>query len=335
MKRIAIDAMGGDHGPRVIVPAVIKALKKIPELHVLLVGQEAILDPAVNKMPADLRARIDVVPASEVVTMDESPSKALRNKKKSSMRIAINQVKEGHADACVSAGNTGALMVTARFVLKTVPGIDRPAILGRFPSKKNKPVRVLDLGANVDSSVEHLFQFALMGSIVASAVAGIERPTVGLLNIGEEEIKGNEQVKKTAELLASSNQINYFGFVEGDAFFTGIVDVIVCDGFVGNVALKAIEGVARFFGRHMQQAYRKNWLTRLCFLPLLPVKKIIDPRQYNGASFVGLDGIVIKSHGSADQVSFVKAIEEAVAEVDKNIPSLIKRHIAEMQTEDL
>lgn len=334
MKRIAIDAMGGDHGPRVIVPAVIEALKQMPELHVKLVGYQDVLERAVSKMPTELRARLDVVPASEVVSMDELPSKALRNKKKSSMRIAINQVKEGHADACVSAGNTGALMVTARFVLKTVPGIDRPAILSRFPTKKNKPVRVLDLGANVDSSAEHLCQFALMGSIVASAVAGIDRPTVGLLNVGEEEIKGNEQVKNTAELLSASDQINYVGFVEGDAFFTGVVDVIVCDGFVGNVALKAIEGVARFVGRHMQQAYRKNWLTRLCFLPLLPVKKVIDPRQYNGASFVGLDGIVIKSHGSADQTSFIKAIEEAVAEVDKNIPSLIKRDIANMQVEE-
>lgn len=334
MKRIAIDAMGGDHGPRVIVPAVIEALKQMPELHVKLVGYQDVLERAVSKMPTELRPRLDIVPASEVVSMDELPSKALRNKKKSSMRIAINQVKEGHADACVSAGNTGALMVTARFVLKTVPGIDRPAILSRFPTKKNKPVRVLDLGANVDSSAEHLCQFALMGSIVASAVAGIDRPTVGLLNVGEEEIKGNEQVKNTAELLSASDQINYVGFVEGDAFFTGVVDVIVCDGFVGNVALKAIEGVARFVGRHMQQAYRKNWLTRLCFLPLLPVKKVIDPRQYNGASFVGLDGIVIKSHGSADQTSFIKAIEEAVAEVDKNIPSLIKRDIANMQVEE-
>jgi phosphate acyltransferase len=334
MKRIAIDAMGGDHGPRVIVPAVEQALKAYSQLHVILVGLQPALDAAVKKVSKDLLPRIELVYASEVIEMGESPSKALRNKKDSSMRVAINMVKEGRAQACVSSGNTGALMVTARFVLKTLPGIDRPAILSRFPTKKNQPVRVLDLGANVDSSAEQLFQFAVMGSIVASAVSGIERPTIGLLNVGEEEIKGNEQVKKTAELLSSTDLINYYGFVEGDALFSGLVDVIVCDGFVGNVALKAVEGAVRFVGRHMQQAYRKNWLTRLCFLPLLSMKKLIDPRQYNGATFVGLDGIVIKSHGSADKVAFVKAIEEALAEVDKNIPELIKKNMTQLTSKD-
>ena len=227
MKRIAIDAMGGDHGPRVIVPAVEQALKAYSQLHVILVGLQPALDAAVKKVSKDLLPRIELVYASEVIEMGESPSKALRNKKDSSMRVAINMVKEGRAQACVSSGNTGALMVTARFVLKTLPGIDRPAILSRFPTKKNQPVRVLDLGANVDSSAEQLFQFAVMGSIVASAVSGIERPTIGLLNVGEEEIKGNEQVKKTAELLSSTDLINYYGFVEGDALFMSLCVMVL------------------------------------------------------------------------------------------------------------
>ena len=327
MKRIAIDAMGGDHGSSVVLPAVEDALQAYPDLQVILVGLESVLSAHKANVADAIASRIEYVYATEVVEMGESPSKAMRGKKDSSMRVAINMVKEGRADACVSSGNTGALMATARFVLKTLPGIDRPAILSRFPTCKDYPVRVLDLGANVDSSAEHLFQFALMGSIVASAVAGIDRPKVGLLNIGEEEIKGNEQVKQTAELLQNSEAINYIGYVEGDDLFTGAVDVIVCDGFVGNIALKAVEGAVRFVGGHLQKAYRKNWLTRFCFLPLRPVKKLIDPRRYNGASFVGLDGVVIKSHGSADRLAFLKAIEEALAEVDKNIPQLIKDNL--------
>lgn len=327
MKKLAIDAMGGDHGPKTTIPAVVLALKQLSDISILFVGLQETIELAKKTIPADLLQRVEFVFASEVIAMDESPSKVLRNKKDASMRVALKLVKEGRADACISSGNTGALMVLSRFILKTLPGIDRPAILSRFPTKHNKPVRVLDLGANVDSSAEQLFQFALMGSIVASAVSGIENPTVGLLNVGEEEMKGNEQVKQTALLLSESDKINYFGFVEGDALFTGIVDVVVCDGFVGNIALKAVEGLARFVGGHLQQAYRRNWLTKLCFIPLMSIKKVIDPRQYNGAFFIGLDGIVIKSHGSADQFSFLKAIEEAVAEVDKNIPELIKKHI--------
>ena len=335
MKIIAIDAMGGDHGPRAVLPAVEDALRLYSHLKVILVGLQSAMDDHAEKLPEPLRSRVEYVYASEVVEMGESPAKAMRNKKDSSMRIAINLVKEGRADACVSSGNTGALMATARFVLKTLPGIDRPAILSRFPTRKDVPVRVLDLGANVDSSAQHLYQFAMMGSIVASAVAGIKNPKVGLLNVGEEDIKGNEQVKKTAELLQASDAINYVGYVEGDALFSGAVDLIVCDGFVGNIALKAVEGAVRFVGGHLSRAYNKSWITRFCFLPLRPVKKMIDPRRYNGASFVGLDGVVIKSHGSADRLAFLKAIEEALAEVDENVPQLIKdnlRHDMSVET---
>ncbi len=327
MKTIAIDAMGGDHGPKVILPAIEDALRANPDLQVIIVGLESALSEHMANAPQDLRARVQYHHATQVVAMDELPSKAMRGKKDSSMRVAINLVKSGDADACVSAGNTGALMATARFVLKTVPGIDRPAILTKLPTRLGTPVRILDLGANVDSSAEQLFQFAVMGSIVASAVAGISRPKVGLLNVGEEEIKGNEQVKRTSELLQASELINYHGYVEGDDFFSGVVDVIVCDGFVGNIALKAVEGAVRFVGQHLKTAFEKNWLTKLCFLPLKPVKKLIDPRRYNGATLIGLDGVVIKSHGSADRVAFVKAIEEALAEVDKNIPQMIKDNL--------
>ena len=338
MKVLTIDAMGGDHGAEVVIPAALDCLAQYPHLKVILVGLQEVLEKELAGVPTDLLSRVECVHASEVVSMDESPSKALRNKKDSSMRVAINLVKEGRAHACVSAGNTGALMATAKFVLKTLPGITRPAILSRFPTMKDRPVRVVDLGANVDSLPEQLFQFALMGSIVAEAVSEIPSPTIGLLNVGEEENKGNEQVKNTAELLDASPLINYQGFVEGNDFFSGVVDVIVCDGFVGNIALKAIEGAIRFVGDNLQKGFQKNLLTLLSSLPALPImKKIktaIDPRQYNGASLVGLNGIVIKSHGSADQIAFAKAIEEAIAEIDKNIPELIKNRMAVILKDD-
>lgn len=339
MIRISIDAMGGDHGPRVTVPAAMMALRKHESLHLTMVGKQDVLAPLLNSQGKELKDRWSIVHASEVVEMDEPPSQALRNKKDSSMRVAINLVKEGKASACVSAGNTGALMATARFVLKTLPGIDRPAIMTRFPSvKRNKEVRVLDLGANVDSSAEHLYQFAIMGSIVTAAVDNIDNPTVGLLNIGEEEIKGNEQVKQAAELFSHSDSLNYAGYMEGDAIFAGHVDVVVCDGFVGNSVLKACEGISKLIMREGQRTFMSTWWTRLLGLFALPVlKKLkaqIDPRKYNGATLLGLDGIVIKSHGSAKVFSYEVAIEEAVLEVEKNIPQRIREKVGSVLEED-
>jgi glycerol-3-phosphate acyltransferase PlsX len=264
--------------------------------------------------------------------MDEAPAIALRTKKDSSMRVAINLVKEGKAEACVSAGNTGALMATARFVLKTLPGIDRPAIISTFPTRVGtKNMRMLDLGANVDCTADHLFQFAVMGSVLASAVDNIPSPTVCLLNIGEEAIKGNEQVKATAALLANATVINYMGYIEGNKIYDGKADVIVCDGFVGNIALKTTEGVASFIKQLIKEAFYKNLFSKFIALLALPVikslTKRIDPDRYNGASFIGLKGIVVKSHGSAKIQAFACAIEEAIVQVEKDVTELMSRRV--------
>ena len=287
---IAIDAMGGDHGAHVTVPSALEVLKQHANAKIILVGQREVLDQELLKHRAIGSDRLVVHHASQTVEMDELPSQALRGKKDSSMRVAINLVKEGVADACVSAGNTGALMATARFVLKTLPGIDRPAIITALPTIKGH-THVLDLGANVDTTAEHLFEFAVMGSVLTSAVENIERPTVALLNIGEEEIKGNEDVKEAAQLLASSS-LNYIGYVEGDDIFKGAADVVVCDGFVGNVALKTTEGVARMIRHFMKQEFQRNLLTKLAAVVAMPVLKSfarkIDPRRYNGAVMLGL-----------------------------------------------
>jgi glycerol-3-phosphate acyltransferase PlsX len=334
---LALDAMGGDHGPSVVIPAAIKALQTFPELHLILVGDESKLAGLLERRTSpDVENRISIHHASEVVAMDEAPSSALRGKKDSSMRVSINLVKEGRAQACVSAGNTGALMATSRFVLKTLPGVDRPAIVSILPSKKND-VHMLDLGANIDCTPEQLFQFAVMGSVLSEAVTGKARPTVGLLNIGEEEIKGNWQVKETAELLNKTKAINYVGFVEGNDIFNGTVDVVVCDGFVGNAVLKASEGLAKFMGEKMKEAFTANIFTKLCALAAMPilkkVKKQFDPSRYNGASFIGLNGIVIKSHGSANAKAFLAAIHEAVLEVEKNVPTLIRQQVGTLLEE--
>jgi len=326
---IALDAMGGDHGPSVIVPAAVDAVAAHPGLTLLLVGRESTLEEVLAGHPGADRDRLRVHHASEVVAMDESPSQALRTKKQSSMRVALDLVKDGSANACVSAGNTGALMVTARFVLKTLTGIDRPAICAPLPCI-NGHVHMLDLGANVDSDADQLCQFALMGAVLASAVDNIERPRVALLNIGEEEIKGNEQVKQAARMLAASD-LNYVGFVEGDGVYKGHADVIVCDGFVGNVALKSSEGVAQMIGRFLREEFQRTALSRLAGLVAMPVlqalRRRIDPREYNGASLVGLRGIVVKSHGGADRVAFRRAIEVALAEVTMQVPERITARI--------
>ena len=322
---LAIDAMGGDHGPHVTIPAALKALSEDDQLNIVLVGLSDAIESELKGRKATTGPRLRIHHASEVVTMDESPQLALKNKKDSSMRVAINLVKSGEASACVSAGNTGALMATARFVLKTLPGIDRPAIAGRFPSQKGKTY-ILDLGANADCTPEQLLQFAVMGSMLVSCVEHKVNPTIGLLNIGSEDIKGNEVVKQTSELLRNSH-LNFYGNVEGNDIFKSTTDVVVCDGFVGNVTLKASEGLAQMMGRFLSQEFKRNWLTKLMGIVAMPVlkafKKRMDPRLYNGASFLGLRGIVVKSHGGADVVAFLNDIHTAVEESRSGVPKRI------------
>jgi glycerol-3-phosphate acyltransferase PlsX len=326
---IAIDAMGGDHGTRVTVPAAVAYLKKHPEDTVILVGMSDVIETELRKLRFADRSRLRVHATTEVVGMDESPQSALRGKKDSSMRVSINLVKNGEASACVSAGNTGALMATARYVLKTLPGIDRPAIASFLPTVKGQ-VCMLDLGANVDCTAEHLLQFALMGSTLVSALEHKDQPSIGLLNIGSEDIKGNEIVKQAAELLQSSD-LNFYGNVEGDDIFKGITDVVVCDGFVGNVALKTAEGVAKMMGGFLKEGFSQNWLSKLGALISMPVLKAfkhrLDHRRYNGASFLGLKGIVVKSHGSADVFAFICAIERAAEEARGGMLNHISEHV--------
>lgn len=332
---IALDAMGGDHGPSVVVPAALRFLKAYDGVRLILVGNSDEISRHLREHKAALSEYLQLHPTSQCVEMDELPSHALRAKKDSSMRVAINLVKEGKADACVSAGNTGALMAIARFVLKTLPGIDRPAIISALPSLQGH-THMLDLGANVDCRAEHLFQFAVMGSVLANAVDNVEHPRVGLLNIGEEEIKGNEQVKEAAHLLSNST-LNYIGFVEGDDIYKGGADVVVCDGFVGNVALKTSEGLAKMIGQNLKEEFTRNLFTRLAALVAYPVlnslRKRIDPRHYNGASLLGLQGIVIKSHGSADTLAFANAIKIAMIEVKKAVPQRINTRLESLLTE--
>lgn len=323
---IAIDAMGGDFGPKTTIPASVNCLKSNSKLSIILVGDEQVLKSQVADEMSNYPGRLSIHHASETVEMHEAPAKALKNKKDSSMRVAINLVRDGQATACVSAGNTGALMATARFVLKMIPGIERPAIVSTLPSIHGHS-HVLDLGGNVDSSAEQLFQFGVMGSEVVKAVDNIDQPRIGLLNIGEEETKGNEQVKAASKLLANSD-LNYVGYVEGNSLCAGNnVDLIVTDGFVGNVALKTIEGTASMISQLMKEEFNKNIFTKIGALFSFPVlkafKKRIDPRLYNGASFVGIRGLVIKSHGGADPLAFETAIQLAIVEAEKDVAQKI------------
>ncbi|MDJ0805500.1 MAG: phosphate acyltransferase PlsX [Gammaproteobacteria bacterium] len=332
---ISLDAMGGDHGSDVVVAAALEYLRRDKETSLILVGPQEELQAKIGDQ--DFNDRLRVHHATQRVEMDELPSKALRNKKDSSMRVAIDLVKEGVADACVSAGNTGALMATSRFVLKMLPNVDRPAIITALPSIEGETF-MLDLGANVDCTASHLFQFAVMGSELVSAVADLHTPRIGLLNIGQEEIKGNEQVKEAHDLLAGSS-LNYIGYVEGDDIYKGGTDVIVSDGFVGNVALKSSEGVAKMISHFMKDAFKKNILTKLTGLIALPVlrrfRKRIDPRRYNGASLLGLRGIVIKSHGGADKLAFANAIDIARKEAINDVPSRIAEQVkAHLETRE-
>lgn len=328
--RIALDAMGGDHGLSVVIPAAKKALDKHEDIALILVGDEQQIRANLSSHSLTEGERLQIKHASQVVTMDDSPALALKSKKDSSMRVAINLVKEEQADAVVSAGNTGALMATARFVLKMLPGIDRPAICTVMPSL-NGHTHMLDLGANVDSSAEHLYQFALMGSELSKAIDEISNPRVGLLNIGQEAIKGNEQVKAANALLEDSS-LNYIGYVEGDDIYLGEVDVIVCDGFVGNVALKTSEGLAKLISSKLKGSFTRNFLSKLAGLISMPVlnnfRQEIDPRRYNGASLLGLQGIAVKSHGGADSLAFANAISIARTEIIKQVPQRINKQIA-------
>ncbi|MFP4146648.1 MAG: phosphate acyltransferase PlsX [Halorhodospira sp.] len=326
---LSLDAMGGDHGPGVVVPAAMQALERHPDLHLVLVGQEKPLQQHLQARGGD-HHRLSIRHCSQVVAMDEPPSQALRNKRDSSMRIALEMVKAGEADGCISAGNTGALMATARYLLKTLPGIGRPAIMSTIPTRGGA-THMLDLGANVDCSAEHLFQFAVMGAVAAEAVYGLGHPRVGLLNVGEEEIKGNDQVKQAAEMLGEAEELCYTGYIEGDGVYKGEADVVVCDGFVGNIALKTSEGVAALIAEYLRMEFRRNRLTQLAGLVAWPVlrslRQRIDPRQYNGASLLGLRGVALKSHGSADAFAFGRAIDTAAREAEQRVPSLIEARI--------
>jgi glycerol-3-phosphate acyltransferase PlsX len=326
---IAIDVMSGDHGLSETLPAALASLAEIQELSLLLVGDEVLIKQHLGDDLSRLNGRLTIVHASQVVEMDDSPSKVLRSKRDSSMRVAINQVKEGKAGACVSSGNTGALMAMAKFVLKTIPGIDRPAIISALPAHHGH-THVLDLGANVESSAEQLLQFALMGSELVRAIDGIDSPKVGLLNVGEEEMKGSQQVKQAYQLLNDA-PINFVGYVEGDDICMGNVDVVVADGFVGNISLKAMEGMAKLIVGSLKQCFARNLLSKLAGLVAMPVlksfKKLFDVKKYNGASLIGLRGIVIKSHGGADRIAIANAIKVAAIEVEKDVPNKISERI--------
>jgi len=329
---VAVDAMGGDHGPSVTVPASLVFLEETGDTSVVLVGRAEVLEPLLAKSRSPAKGRVRIRAASEVVEMDDAPADALRRKKDSSMRVAINLVRDGEAHGCVSAGNTGALMGIARFVLKTLPGIDRPAIASQLPTRKGV-VTMLDLGANVNCTAQQLVQFAAMGSALVSAVEHIERPTVGLLNIGEEDIKGNELVKETAERLKGSG-LNFHGNVEGTDIFRGTTDVVVCDGFVGNVALKTAEGLAQMLYDFLKAEFTHGLLSKAAAIVAYPVlmrfKRRIDPRRLNGATLVGLKGVVVKSHGGADVLAFKHALLKAHAEIVAGVLDRIALRIATM-----
>jgi glycerol-3-phosphate acyltransferase PlsX len=323
--------MGGDHGPLITIPAAITALQEFPSLNLKLCGDEALISQYLHACPAESLQRLSVIHCSESVKMDEKPTSALRNKKDSSMRRMLELVESAEADACVSAGNTGALLAMAYYVLKTLPGIDRPALISSLPTASKHKVYLLDLGANVNCDSEILVQYAVMGSVLVEQVAGIDRPRVALLNVGEEQNKGNDLVKNTAHILSQIKSINYIGYVEGNELFTDCADVVVTDGFVGNVALKSCEGLAKLVMHEVKRQSEKNLLTKIMAKLALPLLRKIylrmNPDQYNGASLIGLRGIVVKSHGNATAEAFLYAIREAVQEVDRQVPNKIKDKI--------
>jgi phosphate acyltransferase len=330
---VAIDCMGGDHGVHVTVPAALDYLGRDPESSIILVGKQDAIEAELDRRRGTDAGRVKVQPASEVVEMDEPPAQALRSKKDSSIRVAVDLVKSGAAQACVSAGNTGALMAISRFVLKTLPGIDRPAIACILPTLTGRTY-ILDLGANVDCTAEHLLQFGIMGAELVASVEHRARPSVGLLNIGEEDIKGNEVVKEAAGRLRASG-LNFYGNIEGNDIYKGTTDVVVCDGFVGNVALKTSEGLAQMLATYLREEFNRSLLTKLAGVVALPVinafKTRVDHRRYNGASLLGLRGIVVKSHGSADRFAFGFAIQRAVEEARTGVLAHIADRMAAVQ----
>lgn len=329
---VAIDAMGGDFGPRCIVPACLSAMAENPSLELILVGQAPVLEDILSRQSGVDRARLRVEHASEIIAMDERPAQALRNKPDSSMRQALELVRQGRAQACVSAGNTGALMALARYVLKTLPGIDRPAMVTAIPTQAGRTL-LLDLGANVDCSAEHLYQFAVMGA-VAAEVQGKSRPRIALLNVGTEDIKGNQQVKLAASLLQQADELNYCGFIEGDGLYRGEADVVVCDGFVGNILLKSSEGLVTMLSARIASLFKESLGSRLVGSLAMPLLRRLQdelaPAQHNGASFLGLQGIVVKSHGSADEDAFKVAIARAVVEVRENLPQRLHSRLGNL-----
>jgi glycerol-3-phosphate acyltransferase PlsX len=335
--KISIDCMGGDHGPSVTVPAAVSFVNSEPEAELILVGLAEPIRAELRKLKASDHPRLSVINATEVVTMDDPLEVALRRKKDSSMRVAISLVKEGTAQACVSAGNTGALMAVSRYLLKTLPGVDRPAICTILPNQKDGPTYMLDLGANVDCEPQHLHQFALMGSALVSAVEGKPRPSIGLLNVGEEDIKGNDLVKQTAQLLRADHQkgvLNFYGNVEGNDIFEGTTDIVVCDGFVGNVVLKASEGLGRFVKNVLTTEFRRTPLSMLGALiargAIKSFSARMNPSRYNGASLLGLRGLVFKSHGGENAYGYEWAIKRAFDAARHDVLSRISTAIAEL-----
>ena len=324
--------MGGDFGPRCIVPACLSAMAENPSLELILVGQAPVLEDILSRQSGVDRSRLRVEHASEIIAMDERPAQALRNKPDSSMRQALELVRQGRAQACVSAGNTGALMALARYVLKTLPGIDRPAMVTAIPTQAGRTL-LLDLGANVDCSAEHLYQFAVMGA-VAAEVQGKSRPRIALLNVGTEDIKGNQQVKLAASLLQQADELNYCGFIEGDGLYRGEADVVVCDGFVGNILLKSSEGLVTMLSARIASLFKESLGSRLVGSLAMPLLRRLQdelaPAQHNGASFLGLQGIVVKSHGSADEDAFKVAIARAVVEVRENLPQRLHSRLGNL-----
>jgi glycerol-3-phosphate acyltransferase PlsX len=326
--RIAIDSMGGDLGLRTTLPAVLQSLSRYPQLDIVLVGDSQQIGDAIKEgLGPD---RLAIFHASQTVEMADKPAIVLRQKKDSSIRVAIDLLQQGEVQAVVSAGNTGALMTAGCYVLNTLPGVERPAICKAMPVSDGCGY-VLDLGANVDSSASQLYKFAQMGSAMCKAVNGVEEPKVALLNIGSEAIKGNEQVKRAAELMSSDQQLHYIGFIEANQLFNGGFDVLVCDGFVGNVALKSCEGTASYIASLLKQELSNSWRVSLAAKVLKPVLKRIfqklNPQQYNGASFLGLKGVVVKSHGNSNVDSFMCAIKQALFEVERNMLSSIERQL--------
>ena len=324
---IALDMMSGDHGVSSSVPAAIESIEKFDDMFLILVGDQDKINPLISdKIKILENTRYKILHTKESINMDDEIISAIRGKKKSSMRLGINAVKNKDADACVSAGNTGALMALSKIILKTIPGIDRPAICGSLPTKSGQ-FHMLDLGANVECNAKHLYQFSLMGSALVQSLELNNKPVIGLLNIGSEEFKGNDTIKSAGQLISKSN-LNYAGFVEGDDMFSGKFDVVVADGFAGNIALKSIEGVAKVISHFIKTEFTKNMFTKLSALISLPVlksvKQRVDPREYNGASLVGLQGVVVKSHGGADSYAFSQAINTAYYEVKNELLNKIE-----------